>query len=179
MGKAVQDLKKEHESILHVFRIMENMSERNMEESARLGYDSDLVDFFKVFADKCHHGKEELYLFEELVNAGVHNEGGIIGTLLQEHNLGRDYLAIMDTAVQKKNAEEFDSAAEKYLLLMRNHIDRENKVLFEMADQLLDEAKQDEIFEKFEQHEQSVIGHGIHEKLHAMIHGWSEEFDVE
>jgi len=46
-----------------------------------------------------------------------------------------------------------------------------------MADQLLDEETQDALFEKFEQHEESVIGHGVHEELHSMIHNWATEFD--
>jgi hypothetical protein len=45
-----------------------------------------------------------------------------------------------------------------------------------MADRLIDDAAQDEMFEKFEQHEESVIGHGVHEELHAMIHKWEGEF---
>ena len=45
-----------------------------------------------------------------------------------------------------------------------------------MAGKILDEEKQFELFEKFEKHEESIIGHGVHEELHGMIHKWSEEF---
>ena len=31
--------------------------------------------------------------------------------------------------------------------------------------------------QKFEEHEESVIGHGVHEELHAMINKWEKEFD--
>ena len=47
-----------------------------------------------------------------------------------------------------------------------------------MADKLLNDAKQNELFEKFEQHEETVIGHGVHEELHSMIHKWEREFIV-
>ncbi|MBK5262136.1 MAG: hypothetical protein JJE17_06145 [Peptostreptococcaceae bacterium] len=57
-------------------------------------------------------------------------------------------------------------------------IPNEGDILFVKADKILDEAKQDEIFEKFEQHEENIIGHGVHEELHAMIHKWAEEFEV-
>jgi len=40
---------------------------------------------------------------------------------------------------------------------------------------LLNETEQDEMFEKFENQEESVIGHGVHEELHAMIQKWSAE----
>ena len=41
-----------------------------------------------------------------------------------------------------------------------------------MADELLTEDEQNVLFGKFEEHEENVIGHGIHEELHAMIHRW-------
>lgn len=48
-----------------------------------------------------------------------------------------------------------------------------------MADRLIDEESQDLMFEKFEEHEEEVIGHGIHEKLHGTIDAWEGAFGVE
>ena len=173
MGKATQDLRKEHDSILHVLKIMDKViSENKKEDIVKLKFGHELVYFLKIFADKCHHGKEENYLFEDLVKHGVQNEGGPIGVLLREHNQGREYIAMMDKALELKDWAQFKAAAVKYRDLLLSHIEKENTALFVMADQILDEAKQDELFEKFEQHEESVIGHGIHEELHAMIHRW-------
>jgi hemerythrin-like domain-containing protein len=177
MGKATQDLRKEHYSILHVLKIMDRvMSANNKEEFVKFKFGNELVYFLKIFADKCHHGKEENYLFEELVRNGVPKEGGPIEVMLREHNQGREYIAMMDKALESKDWTAFKAAAVKYRDLLKSHIEKENNVLFVMADQILDEAKQGELFEKFEQHEESVIGHGVHEELHAMIHRWSEEF---
>ena len=50
-----------------------------------LRYYGEVVYFLKIFADKCHHGKEENYLFKELINKGVTNEGGPVGVMLKEH----------------------------------------------------------------------------------------------
>ena len=63
--------------------------------------------------------------------------------------------------------------------MLVSHIEKENNVLFVMADQILDDQKQEIMFERFEQHEERVIGHGIHEELHAMIHRWSDEFHAQ
>ncbi len=177
MGKATQDLRKEHDSIIHVLKIMDQvMSANNKEDIAKFKFGNELVYFLKIFADKCHHGKEENFLFEDLIRHGVQNEGGPIGVLLREHNQSREYIAMMNKSLESKEWTEFRAAAVKYRDLLKDHIEKENNVLFVMADQILDEAKQDELFEKFEQHEESVIGHGVHEELHAMIHKWSEEF---
>lgn len=179
MGKATSDLRKEHDAILQVLKILDRMiSTDNIEDSVRLQYYNELVYFLKIFADKCHHGKEENYLFAELVKHGMPNEGGPVGVMLREHKQGREYIAQMTKSLESQDFTGFNAAAMNYRDLLINHIDKENHVLFVMADRILDEAKQGELFEKFEQHEESVIGHGIHEELHAMIHRWSEEFQV-
>ena len=91
MGKATQDLRNEHEAILHVLRIMEKATSSNtIDDRIMLQYGNELVYFLKIFADKCHHGKEENILFDELAKSGVPIEGGPIGVMLQEHNQGRE-----------------------------------------------------------------------------------------
>lgn len=179
MGKATQDLRKEHDAILDVLEILDAMiSDDKKEDTEMLQYYSELVYFLKTFADKCHHGKEENHLFVDLEKHGVPNEGGPIGVMLYDHNQGREYIALMNKAVEAKDLTAFNDAAAKYRDLMMSHIEKENNVLFVMADKILDDAKQDELFEKFEKHEETVIGHGVHEELHAMIHKWSEKFKV-
>ncbi len=180
MGKATRDLRTEHDATLKVLRILDKMLITvGMDDTVKLRYYGEIVDFLQIFVDKCHHGKEEKFLFAELENRGVKNEGGPIGDLLDEHDQGRRYIASMAAAVESKDLEGFETAAGGYRDLMRRHIEKENNSLFETADKLMGEAEQEELFIKFEQHEESVIGHGIHEKLHSMIHRWSEDFDVE
>jgi hemerythrin-like domain-containing protein len=78
----------------------------------------------------------------------------------------------MEKALESKDLEAFNSNAVKYRDLLRNHIEEENNGIFLMADELLSEDVQDTLFEKFEDHEETAIGQGVHEKLHAMIHEW-------
>lgn len=176
--KATQDLRKEHDAILYVLKLLEQMLQRDDGESM-LKYYNEVLYFLKTFADKCHHGKEEIYLFKELVDRRIRNEGGPVGVMLEEHTQGREYIAQMGHSVEKKELAGFKSAALQYCELLRRHIDKENNVLFVMADKVLDEQAQDDLFEQFERYEKDVIGHGVHEKLHAMIDAWAEVFDAE
>lgn len=179
MGKATQDLRNEHDAILHVLKILDNvMADDTKDEAAMLKFGDELISFLKIFADKCHHGKEENFLFVELARSGAPDQGGPVGVMLQEHRLGREYIAAMSSALESKNLDAFKAAAVQYRDLLVNHIAKENNALFVMADQLLDEAKQAELYEKFENHEETVVGHGVHEELHAMIHRWEEEFGL-
>lgn len=177
MGKATQDLRHEHEAILHVLTILDQMlSSTSKTDTENLAFGGELVDFLKIFADKCHHGKEETYLFAELEKNGVPNEGGPIGVMLAEHKQGRELIALMKTSLDSHNLPNFKTYAIKYRDLLRSHIDKENKVLFMMADRVLNDAKQDELFAYFEKHEETVIGHGVHDALHARIHTWEEAY---
>lgn len=177
MGKATQDLRKEHEAILYVLQILDKMMQSESETMLR--YYDELLYFLKTFADKCHHGKEENYLFKELVNKGIANEGGPVGAMLQEHAEGREYIAQMSQSLDNKDLNGFNNAAAGYRDLLRSHIEKENDILFVLADRLIYEQAQSLMFEQFEQHEENVIGHGVHEKLHSMIDTWAETFDVE
>ncbi len=177
MGKATADLKNEHEAILHVFTILDKMLASTTKSDAdNLQFGNELVIFLKIFADKCHHGKEEDILFKELENKGVPNEGGPIGAMLEEHKQGREYIALMNKSLISNDLNNFKKAAIKYRDLLRSHIAKENNVLFTLADKLLDDKKQDDLFEKFEHHEETVVGHGVHEELHSKIHKWEKEY---
>lgn len=177
MGKATQDLRNEHEAILFVLKIMDRMIETNAAVN-NAGYCRELVYFLRIFADQCHHGKEENILFKALENSGVPNESGPIGVMLAEHAEGRGYAAAMGNALEAGDAEAFNTAAAQYRDLLLGHINKENMVLFVIADQALGDDAQADMFERFEQHEENVIGHGVHEKLHAMIGAWAGAFGV-
>jgi len=179
VGKTTQDLRNEHDAILHVLKILDAaIAAADRTDSEKIEYFKEMVYFLKIFADKCHHGKEEDFLFVALIKAGIPNEDGPIGIMLRDHDWGRECIGMMDQALETQNMPKFIEAAGIYNDLLCGHINKENTVLFAMADQLLNDEEQDKIFEKFEQHEESVIGHGVHEELHTLIHKWSEVFGV-
>ncbi|POO76344.1 hemerythrin, partial [Bacillus sp. MBGLi97] len=74
--------------------------------------------------------------------------------MLQEHMLGRQLIAKMDEAIQNADLETFKLHAVAYRDLLRQHIQKENAVLFKLADQLISDEVQMELFEKFEAHEE-------------------------
>jgi hemerythrin-like domain-containing protein len=99
--------------------------------------------------------------------------------MLRDHDWGRECIGMMDQALAADNLAKFSDAAGIYRDLLIGHIQKENNVLFPMADRLLGDQEQDEMFEKFEKYEETVIGHGVHEELHGMIHKWSTLFGVD
>jgi hemerythrin-like domain-containing protein len=178
MGNPFDDLKHEHEAIRFSLKILGAMANRAKSGSPDIDDGLALLDFLKEFADKCHHGKEESILFPALEKAGIPNAGGPIGAMLHEHELGRGYIRDMEAALRKKPADPgaFARAADAYGSLLDQHIEKENTVLFPMGERVTDERDRDGIFERFEEHEEKVIGAGRHEELHAMLDGFEKKY---
>jgi len=172
MKKASEDLKHEHEAVKIALNVLEKIASKiQQHENADANDLKEMVDFLILFADKCHHGKEEIYYFPALQKAGISENGGPIGAMLQEHEQGRLNIRQMKESVSGLNADlnAFADAASSYITLMRNHIENENNTLFMMGDQRLSEETQTELLEKFEEHEEKAIGEGKHEKIHALL----------
>jgi hemerythrin-like domain-containing protein len=133
------------------------------------------VEFIRGFADQCHHLKEEKLLFPALERHGISLEGGPIGMMLSEHEEGRRYVSAMANALER--AEQDREAAKKtlvenataYLRLLREHILKEDEILFDMADGTLSPDEQKQLIEEFEEHEEREIGSGVHEKFLGIV----------
>lgn len=101
------------------------------------------VDFIRNYADAWHHAKEEDLLFPALEEEGMPREGGPIAVMLHEHVLGRTYVRQMaehlDAAVNGNDEarQHVLRFALAYANLLTQHIQKENNILFNMADQIL------------------------------------------
>ena len=65
---ATQQLRDEHEGVLAMLEIIEAMLAKPELSTSEF---EQVVDFLKVFVDRCHHGKEEEILFPTLERAGI------------------------------------------------------------------------------------------------------------
>lgn len=134
-----------------------------------------MLAFFKGFADGCHHRKEEQYLFPELEKIGIGRERGPVGVMLAEHDLGRKYIKGMTQALEEmkrgdgQSVPAFTQNARAYVNLLRAHIEKENNVLFPMAEMHLGNEAKVRLAEGFEVLEKEEIGEGRHEELHGLL----------
>lgn len=178
MGKAIQDLLNEHDALLHVLEIVDHVNHNPVDPQWKTNFAGELLNFLVIFADKCHHGKEEGFLFPQLEELGVPNQGGPIGVMLAEHVQGRALIAQMKAAVEHADMDAFTQALLSYASLLRAHIAKENQILFPLADRLLTTEEQQALFDHFEEHEETVVGQGVHEALHANIHQWEVQLGL-
>ena len=180
MSKAIADLMNEHEAILSAIQILERMI-ATIEKATSVETKDihDFIGFLKEFADKCHHGKEDGLLFPAMIGAGVPDQGGPIGVMLAEHAQGRKLIRDMEESISTDvDRMKLAQAAREYANLLRNHIQKENNVLFPMAERVLTETQLEKLYKGFEEHEEKVIGQGRHEELHAMLKSLQEKYPM-
>ncbi len=101
------------------------------------------VTFIRELADGRHHGKEEKILFAAMVEAGFPRAGGPIAVMLMEHDQGRSHVrALAELAAgpapwTAADGETLAAAARGYADLLRAHIQKEDLILYPMAQQRL------------------------------------------
>jgi len=137
-------LREEHQLILKVARRLDHLLAL---EDDGVGLDYDTVDqcitFFRLFADACHHGKEEDLLFPGLEAVGMPRDSGPIAVMLYEHDQGRVFVRAMasniEAAKDGDNAagHQLREAARGFIDLIVAHISKEDNILFNMADGMI------------------------------------------
>lgn len=140
-------LRDEHRVILNALGVLESAADR-LAAGGTLpdGWWDRAVAWLRRFADASHHAKEERALFPAMVKAGIPAEGGPIGVMLNEHEHGRALIRAMAAG----DATGRVVAAREYIRLLRQHIDKENEVLFPMADAVLDEQARQALGRQFD-----------------------------
>jgi hemerythrin-like domain-containing protein len=147
----------DHRLILRALGVLETAAARpDGDPTPPAAWWDGLIAWLRAFADANHHGKEERGLFPALAKAGVPSEAGPVGVMLEEHDRGRALLRAMESGAGAGRAR----AAREYVGLLRAHIDKENEVLFPLADAVLDEATRDRLDRELEAAD-GDRGHGM------------------
>jgi hemerythrin-like domain-containing protein len=152
MNTATKNLENDHVNILRLIDVMEKMI---MVKSTDIEHFEKAVNLIKSYADNYHHAKEENLLFPMMIKKGFSKEQGPIAVMLHDHTDGRNFVKGMAKEISnyKEGKEmalvELYENVRGYIVLLRNHIAKENNVLFRMADNALSEAEQQELLNEF------------------------------
>jgi hemerythrin-like domain-containing protein len=137
------------------------------------------VDFFKAYADKGHHGKEEDILFSDLAKKPMTAEHKkIMEGLLQDHVLGRKLvgqLANAHTAYgrgKKEALADIRSALKGLKELYPNHIEKEDKRFFLPVMKYLTPGEQEEMLAKFREFDRKLF----HENARRLVEGFEKDY---
>ena len=95
--------------------------------------------------------------------------------MLSEHEEGRALVRQMAEAAAEYRqgvadaGQRWAAAAKQYIALLREHIAKENNILFVMAERMLTPEEQGTLATSFEKVEIERMGAGTHERLHAQM----------
>jgi hemerythrin-like domain-containing protein len=144
MSELCRSLEAEHRVIERVLEALD-MNTEAVAAGAPVdkAFFTEAIAFVREYADGVHHQKEEQVLFPRLVAAGVPREGGPVGVMLYEHDEGRRLVRIMYEALAGASAGDTKAratlvdATRQYVTLLRAHIQKEDMILFPMADRII------------------------------------------
>ncbi|MDD4969199.1 MAG: hemerythrin domain-containing protein [Paludibacter sp.] len=173
--RPTENLKSEHKDINELLKIMSKIAASIKSNEVFYTNDvEDIIDFLKYFIDKSHHGKEEIF-YPALQQAGIQKDIESLNEMLYEHTLARTYLKDIYSCVENcKNGFSFSGemladSLNNYVFLISNHIQKEEDIIFPMAERELSNEKQIEITNKFEKIEENIVQHGFHEHYHDLL----------
>ena len=199
--KPTVTLMHEHEMILMVLAAAEREVKSAKERGALLAEKvQKMLDFFGEFVDRCHHTKEEKYLFIRMQERGMSSEDWSIVVMLHEHEMGRQLVKNMaemlplteggSSGAKSDNmsndsdlccgvtnkgatAEVVDNLT-AYVQQLRDLISKEDNVLYVMADKIFTPEDQQELERAFKKFEEEEIGIGVYEKYRQLAHEIAE-----
>lgn len=151
--KSTKFLIQEHKLILRALDVLDAMS-ASVEGSGKIDEDDadKILDFLRWFGDAHHQTKEETILFPALKSAAA-AQARPIQHMIHEHGQDRVLIEEMETAVRVNKLSEFVSCANKLSSTLRNHIYKEDDILYELAAQVIDAASDEQVLDRLSRFE--------------------------
>ncbi|MFT3751332.1 MAG: hemerythrin domain-containing protein [Paludibacter sp.] len=170
-----ENLISEHKDIIELLGIMNKIA--NNIESNKVFYTSDVEDiikFLNFFIDKSHHSKEDIF-YQELSVTETTDENVLISVMLYEHVLARKYLNDIKSCIENCKVgnnfshELLSESLINYVKLIKNHINKEENIIFPIAERVFPPEKQKKMLVKFEEIEARIEGQGFQEHYHKLL----------
>ncbi len=175
-----QVMSDEHQLILRMITLVERNTEL-MEQGKFRNWQFflDAVDFIRNYADRFHHAKEEDVLFIELVNNGMPAKQSPIEAMQMEHEQGRAFVRGLEEAAQQALAGEpgqiplIAENAKGYAELLRGHIDKEDTILYPLAERVLPEEVRERMLTAYDHAEEQTPG--LEKRYYQLVESYEQQ----
>jgi len=179
-ANVTQIMVEEHKLILRMVTLVEQNTARLEEGTFRnWQFYLDAVDFIRNYADRFHHAKEEDILFVALIKNGMPEKQSPIEAMHMEHDEGRSHVRAIEEAAQKALAGEAGQTAiivehaKGYAKLLRGHIEKEDEILYPLAERILPEEVRDGMLSAYTTAEQQSPG--LEKKYRKLVEGYEQQ----
>jgi hemerythrin-like domain-containing protein len=142
-------LRQDHRVILRSLNVLQSMVDG--ENGERIDQDdaTTLLRFLRMFADEHHHLKEEGVLFPEVMRTSE-AQGGPLRHLLFEHSQERSLVEGLEDALHIGKSSDFVVFANRLADRVRNHIQKEDGILFPIIEVLISSQLDEKVSSEFE-----------------------------
>lgn len=177
--KPIGPMMREHRLIERMLGLME----REL-DSIKTGNHADpvlietAVDFFRTYADRTHHGKEEEIYFRDLAKKDISEEHRVtMNDLVQEHVYARGEVRALLASNQRYasgesgTTEEIVGHLENLVSFYPGHIEKEDKHFFFPTQDYFSKEEQEAMLQEFADFDARMI----HEKYTAVV----DSFDAD
>ncbi|MEZ4601087.1 MAG: hemerythrin domain-containing protein [Syntrophotaleaceae bacterium] len=175
-----QVLADEHQLILRMIALIEkNVALMEQGRFRNWQFFIDAVDFIRNYADRFHHAKEEDVLFIALVRNGMPEKQSPIEAMLLEHDQGREFVRALEEAAEKALSGETGQLpiiaenARGYAALLRNHIGKEDSILYPLAERVLPEEVRSGVLQNYQKAEARTPG--LEEKYRRLVEKYEDK----
>lgn len=150
MTTSLEILTNEHKNILKVISAVENECEK-LENGKAIDKEflEKAIDFIRGYADKIHHSKEEDILFVEMCKNEENMHCNPTHQMRHEHDEGRKFVKELEKELNKGNKKKIIENAKGYCNLLKDHIYKEDNILYPMADESMDAKTKKSMLDKF------------------------------
>jgi len=138
-------LRKEHEKVLEMLdRLEGSIKNKDVKSMA-----NDIIMLEKEF-DKHSLNKEEKVLFPELEKF-IPRDGGPTGVMIMEHKELVELIKNFKENLKIKYFEKLNKSGNSIFSILRPHIDKENNILFMMAEMHFNNKQKEKILKRFKE----------------------------
>lgn len=169
----------EHRLIERMIAVMARELERVQKEGeANPDFIETAVNFIRIYADACHHGKEEKILFRDLQKKEMNSEDKqMMDELVEEHKLGRKLTGQLVEA--KSKYEKGDNTAimtivntmQQLVNFYPKHIEKEDKHFFKSAMKYLSTDEKEAMLDEEHEFDQGFI-HVVYQDIVKQAEGF-------
>ena len=165
--KATDHLIQEHKVILRALDVLDALAASVETEATVNTEDSDkILDFLRWFADAHHQAKEESILFPAMRAHASENQS--VQHMMFEHDQERQSIEDLETDLRLGNLSDFVSHANRLGSTLRNHIYKEDQLLFPAADEMLSPQEDETVAQELNRFETALDKQTLDQKLHDL-----------
>jgi len=168
MMKSTNFLTAEHKTILRALDVLDALAAAIEQGGTPDQADVDqILDFLRWFADAHHQAKEDTILFPAL-KAAAQSQNRPIEHMKAEHDQERALVEEIEKDLRLAKPEAIVRNVNRLSSTLRNHIYKEDRILFETADAVFTPQRDQEVFEGLTHFETHTDRYVLDEKLKGL-----------